>query len=71
MNTKELKYELINKIMNLNDTQILSEIDKILNTKDTSLPKKQERVAGCGKGIFTYISDDFNEPLDDFKEYMP
>ena len=22
-----------------------------------------------GKGIFTYVSDNFDEPLDDFKEY--
>jgi len=26
--------------------------------------------AGCMKGTFTYMSDDFNEPLDEFKEYM-
>jgi hypothetical protein len=25
---------------------------------------------GSAKGLITYISDDFNEPLDDFKEYM-
>ncbi|MDR3351059.1 MAG: DUF2281 domain-containing protein [Prevotellaceae bacterium] len=25
---------------------------------------------GCMKGTFVYMSDDFNEPLDDFKEYM-
>jgi hypothetical protein len=26
--------------------------------------------AGCMKGTITWMSDDFNEPLDDFKEYM-
>jgi len=26
--------------------------------------------AGCMKGTVTWISDDFNEPLDDFKDYM-
>ena len=31
--------------------------------------KKHPR-AGCMKGVFTYMSDDFNEPLEDFKEYM-
>ena len=30
MNTKELKYELINKIINLTDIQILSQIDNLL-----------------------------------------
>ena len=26
--------------------------------------------AGCMKGTFLWMSDDFNEPLDDFKDYM-
>jgi hypothetical protein len=26
--------------------------------------------AGCMKGTVTWMSDDFNEPLDDFKDYM-
>jgi hypothetical protein len=26
--------------------------------------------AGCMKGTVLYMSDDFNEPLDDFKDYM-
>jgi hypothetical protein len=26
--------------------------------------------AGCMKGTVTWMSDDFNEPLEDFKEYM-
>lgn len=25
---------------------------------------------GAGKGIITYIAEDFNAPLDDFKDYM-
>lgn len=25
---------------------------------------------GCMKGLVTYIADDFDEPLDDFEEYM-
>jgi hypothetical protein len=26
--------------------------------------------AGCMKGMFIWMSEDFNEPLDDFKDYM-
>jgi len=26
--------------------------------------------AGCMKGTVTWMSDDFNAPLDDFKDYM-
>ncbi|HEV8540976.1 MAG TPA: type II toxin-antitoxin system Phd/YefM family antitoxin [Verrucomicrobiae bacterium] len=32
--------------------------------------KKTKRKFGCGKGLITYISPDFDAPLDDFKEYM-
>ena len=31
----------------------------------------RERSFGSMKGLVKYMSDDFNEPLDDFKEYMP
>ena len=34
-------------------------------------PRKPiKQYAGCMKGTFIRMSDDFNEPLDDFKEYM-
>ena len=35
--------------------------------------RKSETVkpyAGCMKGAVKWMSDDFNEPLDDFKDYM-
>ncbi len=32
--------------------------------------EKKPLKAGFGKGTFTYISPDFDEPLDDLKEYM-
>lgn len=35
-------------------------------TSSTKLPL----VFGAGKDFITYIAPDFNEPLDDFKEYM-
>jgi hypothetical protein len=28
------------------------------------------RFFGCMKGLVTWMSDDFNDPVDDFKEYM-
>jgi hypothetical protein len=35
------------------------------------LPKKElkERKLGCGKGFFT-MAPDFDEPLEEFKDYM-
>jgi prevent-host-death family protein len=31
---------------------------------------RKPRQPGWGKGIITYIADDFDAPLEDFKEYM-
>ncbi|HEX5315258.1 MAG TPA: type II toxin-antitoxin system Phd/YefM family antitoxin [Candidatus Kapabacteria bacterium] len=30
----------------------------------------KERIFGSGKGIITYVADEFDEPLADFKDYM-
>jgi len=32
--------------------------------------KSVKPYAGCMKGTVIWMSDDFNEPLDDFKDYM-
>ena len=37
---------------------------------DSVLEKNKGIMAGCMKGSFGEMSDDFNEPLDDFKDYM-
>lgn len=42
-------------------------------TKDIAAvtPKDdKKRVFGVGKGLVLYMSPDFNEPLDDLKDYM-
>ncbi len=66
--------------------QLLEEIDSLptnlqeevkdfvafLKTKAQKQPQQpalQKRQFGAGKGLVT-MSDDFDEPLDDFKEYM-
>jgi len=38
-------------------------------TKDDS-PASKHPYAGCMRGTFGKMSDDFNEPLGDFKDYM-
>jgi len=48
---------------------------EVLEYLDFLLFKYQSRktvkpYAGCMKGTFIWMSDDFNEPLDDFKDYM-
>jgi Protein of unknown function (DUF2281) len=42
---------------------------KYLQTVPTEQSPKQYRQAGSMKGMFT-LSDDFDEPLEDLKEYM-
>jgi hypothetical protein len=32
--------------------------------------EKPKPVFGSGKGLITYMADDFDEPLEDFKDYM-
>jgi len=39
----------------------------LLKYKDT---KPVKPYAGCMKGTVIWMSDDFNEPLDDFKDYI-
>lgn len=34
------------------------------------LPKMQPRVPGSAKGMIAYMADDFDAPLEDFKDYM-
>lgn len=57
----------------LNDTNLLLELSKTLQNavQASKEPPKKVRQFGCGKGIFPYIADNFNEPLEEFKEYMP
>lgn len=60
MNIEALKLELIQWILLLQDTQLLNEIQ---NMKEKSVEHStaiQPRRFGCGKGIFTYVADDFD-----------
>ncbi len=72
-----LKSEMINWILSLKDEsqvlKIFTLMKKSLNQKQGGSINTQDlvRQPGFGKHIFKGISDDFNEPIDDFKEYMP
>ena len=69
MNIEAERSELINWIGKLKDQQLIQEI--LLLKKKTEKPTVlSPRKFGDGKHIFTYIAEDFNAPLDAFKEYM-
>jgi len=38
--------------------------------EELSLVKEPKSLYGAARGIIAYIADDFNEPLDEFKDYM-
>jgi hypothetical protein len=42
---------------------------EVLKSKSKSRTKVKEREFGCAKGLFK-MHDDFDEPLEDFKDYM-
>ncbi len=50
--------------------ELLSYIDYLLSKQFTKPEKKRKRKFGCAKGMFV-MAPDFDEPLEDFKEYMP
>ena len=61
---------LYNKLASLPESlkvQVLDFIESLLNRKKKEKPNKPK--FGSGKGMFK-MSTDFDEPLDDFKDYM-
>lgn len=68
MNVDTIKVELIHWIAKLNDQNL---INKILSLKKelSTTSKTESEIFGSGKHLIEYISDDFNEPLDEFNEY--
>jgi hypothetical protein len=48
----------------IDDAEVLVTFTKLKKTE------KKNRIFGAGKDLVLYVSPDFNEPLDDLKEYM-
>ena len=75
MKVIELKSEMHERIEQLTEEQ-LKRLQVIVDQefKDDSNKKvrlKQRNLFGSMPGLVKYMADDFNEPLDDFKDYMP
>jgi hypothetical protein len=70
MNVNAQKLELIEWILKLGDAGAIREIMKIKEIASHRKPQMNTRKFGGGKHIFTYVAEDFDEPLDDFREYM-
>jgi hypothetical protein len=50
--------------------ELLFYIDYLLNKQFVEIENKRKPQFGCAKGSFV-LSSDFDEPVDDFNEYMP
>ena len=70
MNIESLKLELIQWILLFKDIQLLNDIQKLKENTVEKTVAVQPRQFGCGKGIFTYVADDFDETPPGFEEYM-
>lgn len=57
MNTEQIKIALISQIANLEDEQLLEAVRRLLEESLSKTPREP----GWGKGIFTYVSDDFDD----------
>lgn len=71
MTIEAQKLEVINKIALLQDTLLLARVKQILDKSEISKSSVKPRQSGWGKGIFTYIADDFNATPEGFEDYMP
>ena len=45
-------------------------LERLEQDDDVSTPKNQVRRAGTLKGTVKYMAADFDDPLDEFREYM-
>jgi hypothetical protein len=69
MNIDSVKVELIDWITKLNDQK---DINKLLSLKKklSSKNKSDKIFFGSGKHLIEFIDDDFNAPLDQFRDYQ-
>lgn len=69
MATEQLLLEEFNKLPTPLQQEVLDFIG-YLSSKYHSKRSVPKRKAGSMKGLVTYMSNDFNAPLEDFKDYM-
>ena len=75
MTSLEIKTRIHERLEQMNEAQLkklndIVEQEFSADIRKANLSKKRNLV-GSMKGLVTHMADDFNEPLDDFKGYMP
>ena len=69
MNIAEHKLSLFRQIDQLPEESFL-ELEKLISQLQSNKKAGSKRQFGCMKGLVVSIADDFDAPLDDFKDYM-
>ena len=69
MNIAEHKLSLFRQIDQLPKESLL-ELEKLISQLQSNKQDVSKRQFGCMKGLVVSMADDFDAPLDDFKEYM-
>jgi len=62
--------ELIAKLTPGAEIVITKDAQPIARLVAEKSPARKPRVPGSAKGMIAYLADDFDAPLEDFKEYM-
>jgi len=69
MNIDSIKVELIDWIAKLNDQKQINEL-LTLKKQLSAQSKSNQKIFGSGKHLIEFIDDDFNAPLDQFRDYQ-
>ena len=71
LNVSNKKLELLDWILHLDDKSVLESLEYLKQNSliHEKIAKEDQPEYGCLKGLIE-ISDDFDEPLEDFKDYM-
>jgi hypothetical protein len=71
MSVAELKLKLYRQIDNMDESKLQKLDVMVYEMEHPKNPEPRTRgIVGSMKGFVTYMSDDFDEPLEDFKDYM-
>lgn len=69
MSVESIKLDLISWISRLNDKDILNEMLNIKNKANSKMNDEKRKIYGAGKDMFGHVAEDFDDPIDEFKEY--
>ncbi|RAI77373.1 hypothetical protein HMF3257_30190 [Spirosoma telluris] len=70
MSTQAQKLDLIQWVASLDDPQLIQQLTLFKKKSQSTLPTPK-RVFGSGKNVFLAVTDNFNDPIEAFKDYMP